>query len=72
MNPEILEKLKILDDERMDLGIGSYSVEQPMRLCCVDPRRTAPAAGRFVLISLWHGHFQRIQGCNGLPLFKAC
>ena len=33
MNPEILEELEILDHERMDLGIGPYSVEQAMRLC---------------------------------------
>jgi hypothetical protein len=44
MNPEILEELEILDDEWMDLGIGPYPVEHPMRLCSALSRRTAPAA----------------------------
>jgi hypothetical protein len=56
MNPEILEELEILDDERMNLGIGPYPVEQTMCLCCAFSRRAAPAAGWFMLIPLWHGH----------------
>src|SRR5437763_1116832 len=68
VNPEILEKLEILDHERMDLGIGPYPIEQAMHLCGAFSRRTAPTAGWFALVSLWHGHRKRIQGRNGLPL----
>ena len=36
MNPEILEELEILDDERMNLGIGPYPVEQTIVLATFD------------------------------------
>src|SRR6266516_8102217 len=52
VNPEVLEKLQILDHERVDLGIGPYSVEQAMGLCGIFSRGTAPAAGWFALVPL--------------------
>ena len=36
MNPEILEELEILDDERMNLGIGPYPVEKTIVLATFD------------------------------------
>ena len=43
-----------------------------MRLCGIFSRGTAPAAGWFALVPLRHRHCKRLQGCHGLPLFKAC
>ena len=50
--PEILEKLEILDHERMDLFIGPYPIVQAMHLCSAFSKGTAPAAGWFALVAL--------------------
>ena len=61
MGPEVLEKLQILNVQRMIFIRCPHAVGEAKRPCCCLSWRTLPAASRLPLIPLRHGDGERIE-----------
>ena len=71
MRPKILQKLQVLDVQRVILGGGADPIRQPQGLRIGLPWRTAPLPRWRLVIAGRHPHSQHLEGVQGFPFFPA-